>query len=370
MKKHSKHSKLSRKENDIYAPNEIAILGTKCSDISNLVTQVSEKLSSYKLAYLDASHEKNQETLLFDNFVFHSQGTLRSSVNKRLNTFNQVIDFSAYDFTFINGNHYKGSKQILILDAQKKASVLKRLEQLDQIQFIIKRDDTAVYFDFLEEKYPEIKKLKCYDFSDINGISKHVKALIEEKRAPVKGLVLAGGKSVRMGTDKGLLEFQGRPQRNVAVNLLEACDLQTFLSLREGQEVSSNAVIRDSFLGLGPFGAICSAFQKDPNSAWLVVATDLPFITEALIKLLLEKRNPSKIATAIKGKSKEFMEPLITIWEPKSYPVLLSYLAQGYSCPRKVLINSEVEIVEVEDHFIRNINTPEEFDVAKNELDA
>jgi molybdopterin-guanine dinucleotide biosynthesis protein A len=59
---------------------------------------------------------------------------------------------------------------------------------------------------------------------------------------------------------------------------------------------------------------------------------------------------------------------LITIYEPKAYPILLQYLAQGYSCPRKMLINSEVEIVEVEDDFIRNINTPEEFETAKKEI--
>jgi molybdopterin-guanine dinucleotide biosynthesis protein A len=47
---------------------------------------------------------------------------------------------------------------------------------------------------------------------------------------------------------------------------------------------------------------------------------------------------------------------------------LLSYLSQGYSCPRKVLINSDVEIVEVEEHFIQNINTPSEYEKAKIEL--
>jgi len=62
------------------------------------------------------------------------------------------------------------------------------------------------------------------------------------------------------------------------------------------------------------------------------------------------------------------MEPLITIYEPKAYPILLSYLAQGYSCPRKVLINSDVEIIEVDDDFIRNINTPEEHQEALKEL--
>ena len=126
--------------------------------------------------------------------------------------------------------------------------------------------------------------------------------------------------------------------------------------------------IHDTFINLGPFGGICSAFQKNPNTAWLVLATDLPFVNSALIDLLISKRNPSKIATAIKGRGKEFVEPLITIYEPKAYPILLQYLGQGYSCPRKPLINSDVEIVEVDDHLIRNINTPEEFKVVREEL--
>ena len=121
---------------------------------------------------------------------------------------------------------------------------------------------------------------------------------------------------------------------------------------------------------MGPFGGICSAFQKDPNTAWLVIATDLPFINEEVIQLLLQKRNPSKVATAIRGKGNEFVEPLITIYEPKAYPVLLQYLAQGYSCPRKMLINSDVEIVEVDASLIRNINTPEAFEVAKKEINT
>jgi molybdenum cofactor guanylyltransferase len=47
---------------------------------------------------------------------------------------------------------------------------------------------------------------------------------------------------------------------------------------------------------------------------------------------------------------------------------LLQYLAQGYSCPRKMLINNDVEIVEIDDDLIRNINTPEEFEAVKKEI--
>ncbi|MHB1196220.1 MAG: NTP transferase domain-containing protein [Lutibacter sp.] len=368
MSKHQKHTKLKLRDNDNFAPNEISIVGTKCIVIADLVQQVSAKLTQYKLAYLDASHSEEIEQKIVDSFTFHSKGTANISAEMGVNKFNQRIQFSQYDFLFINGNHYEGAKQILILDNEKEASVLKRIDQLNNIQFVVKLTDDAKYFDFLEGKNPQIKNLLCYKIDEIDKISKHIENLIKEKIMPINGLVLAGGKSTRMGTDKGTLNFYGKNQRDVAIELLEKYHLKTYLSVREDQEIGISTKITDKFVGLGPFGAICTAFQENPDVAWLVLATDLPFVNDEVIKLLLKRRNPSKAATAIKGKNSQFPEPLITIWEPKSYPLLLNYLAQGYSCPRKVLLNSDIEIIEVDDEFIRNINTPEEFKSAHKEI--
>lgn len=370
MGKHRKHAKLKLRDNDNFAPNEISIVGTKCTIISNLVHKVSEQLSNYKLAYFDASHNENVESKSIETFTFHHKGIANISSNLEINKFNQHVQFSQFDYVLINGNHYQGAKQILILDKDKKASILKRLDQLNNIQFVIKLTEDSKYADFLEEKNPQIKNLLCYHIDEIDKISNHIENLIKEKIAPVQGLILAGGRSVRMGTDKGMLNFYGKNQRDVAIELLERHNLKTFLSVRDEQEIETEIKykITDKLIGLGPFGAICSAFQENPNVAWLVMATDLPFVNDALIQKLLKNRNPSKAATTIKGISKQFPEPLITIWEPKSYTLLLNYLAQGYSCPRKVLINSDIEIIEVEDKFIRNINTPEDFKAAYKEI--
>jgi len=366
LKKHKKHTNLERRDNDNFAPNEIAILGTNCGIISNLVHEISEKLSNYKLAYFDASHAKDVAQNRLSEYTFHHQGNLQITTSGNINKFEQRLQFAQFDYVFINGNHYQGVKQILILDEEKEASVLKRLEQLDRIQFVIKLKKDKEYFSFLEEKYPQIKNITCYTIDEIDKISNHINNLIQEKIATVKGLVLVGGQSTRMGQDKSNLDYFGKPQKIVAKELLESNNLETFYSVQNASEYDDE--IHDKFLNLGPFGGICSAFQKDPNAAWFVLATDVPFVNDQIIKLLLNQRNPGKIATAIKGKGKDFPEPLITIYEPKAYPILLQYLAQGYSCPRKALINSEVEIVEVDDDFIRNINTPVDFTNAKNEI--
>ncbi|MFV0249108.1 MAG: NTP transferase domain-containing protein [Tenacibaculum sp.] len=358
-KKHSKHTNLAKKQNENFAPNELAILGTNCSTIALLVRNISDKITKYKLAYFDASHTKSVVKNSLSEYLLHSEGNLQISTSSYLNTYEQRLQFYPFDLVFINGNHYQGAKQILILDPKKEASIKKRLTQLNNIQFVIKLNNNTTYFSCLIEKFPQIKKIKTYTLDQIDEITAHIQYIIQQHIASVKGLVLMGGKSTRMHTDKAYLSYFGKPQKIYAKELLENCALETFYSVEKPSKKTCE--IHDVFLNLGPLGGICSAFQKNPNTAWLVLAVDLPFVDRQLIELLLKRRNPSKIATAVKGKNKEFPEPLLCIYEPKAYGKLLQYLAQGYACPRKMLINTTVEIVEVADNYIQNINTEKEY---------
>lgn len=392
MAKHTKHTNITKRNNDTFAPNELVLLGTKCGVISDVVHQVSKKLSNYQLAYFDASHAKDVVKNTLSEYVFHHEGNIEITGTSQVNKFAQRLQFSQYDYVFINGNHYTGLTQVVFLDPEKEASINKRIDQISDITFFIKLTNDVAPFQAIKEKFPNWKEIPCYEVSEIENITNHISKLIENTIPSINGLVLIGGKSTRMGTDKSELNYFGKPQKEHVKELLEKNGLKTFYSVRSLDSARDNTneitkgnsnvtlsafersfsqnEIHDTFLNLGPFGGICSAFQKDPNSAWLVLATDVPFVNDELIQLLLEKRNPSKAATAIKGKGKEFMEPLITIYEPKAYPLLLQYLAQGYSCPRKMLINSDVEIIEVDDALIRNINTPEEFEQAAKELNS
>jgi len=136
-----------------------------------------------------------------------------------------------------------------------------------------------------------------------------------------------------------------------------------FISCRQDQLRSINELpsIPDTFFNLGPFGALLSAFRERPDHAWFVVACDYPLLDRGTILQLLTSRNPSKIATAFQSAPNDFPEPLVTLWEPRSYPELLRFLAQGYSCPRKVLINTDVQIIHAENpNALRNVNDPEE----------
>ena len=180
----------------------------------------------------------------------------------------------------------------------------------------------------------------------------------------LNGLVLAGGKSQRMGHDKGKLKWHGIEQRYYMANMLKSLCNEVFISCRAEQlnEISTDyKTLPDSYTGLGPYGAILSAFKAKPETAWLVVACDLPLVDLKTLQYLIKHRNTSFIATTFQSPHDRLPEPLITIWEPKSYPVLLSFLSEGLSCPRKALLKSEINLLKVENpEALINVNKPED----------
>lgn len=180
----------------------------------------------------------------------------------------------------------------------------------------------------------------------------------------LNGLILAGGKSTRMGTAKDLIHWHGKEQRYFVADLLAPFCHQVFISCREDQLKNIDSrynTLTDTFLHMGPFGGILSALRAQRDKAWLVVACDLPLLDEKSLRLLIDSRNPEKIATTFESPFDGLPEPLITIWEPKSYPLLLSSLAAENTCPRKILINSDTLILKARNpDALMNVNTPEE----------
>lgn len=185
--------------------------------------------------------------------------------------------------------------------------------------------------------------------------------------APLKGLVLAGGRSTRMGSDKGLLEWQGKPQREYLVDLLESTGIETYVSCRpdQAEDLSDFNLIIDLVEGQGPLGAIYSAFSREPEAAWLVVACDMPLLDAETLKYLKVNRQPQFAATAFRAPafSDGSPDPLLAIWEPKIATVVAQELKEGRRCARKTLIKAGVYLLEPNNpEALLNINTPQEME--------
>ena len=178
----------------------------------------------------------------------------------------------------------------------------------------------------------------------------------------VYGLVLAGGRSVRMGTDKGLLDYKGKPQREYVFDLLSNVCEQVFTSSRNEQNLPDFLhPITDKFDYEGPINGILSGMQTNPEKAWLIIAVDMPFVDLTALEFLLRNRDESKLATCFLNEAENFPEPLLTLWEPAAYPRLVAYASAGNISPRMFLESNPIKVVKPADKkVLLNINYPKD----------
>jgi molybdopterin-guanine dinucleotide biosynthesis protein A len=378
-KGHKKHTDLVRPSFGNFNRNEWAIVGGQCDVIKLLAGNIIKALSvNYKCAYADTSHNDEAGVLpgrLESGAVleYTDQVNYRQlNYKTEFNPFKLRETFAAIDLVLVNGNHQQARAQVVIISESKKVSLQKRVAQLTNVQLILLTDDAENVFDFVKEAVPNWQELPFYRIDETEKIISFFENKMLQTKPVLNGLVLAGGKSERMGFDKGAVNLYGKEQRYHVADMLKSFCSEVFISCRQEQlkEIDpAYSSLPDTFTGLGPFGAILSAFREKPDNAWLVVACDLPLLSESTLQHLSANRNASTIATAYQSTFDEFPEPLITIWEPKSYPVLLSFLSQGYSCPRKVLINSEITLLDApKPEDLTNVNTPEELEKIKSVL--
>ncbi len=187
------------------------------------------------------------------------------------------------------------------------------------------------------------------------------------------GLVLAGGASTRMQRDKAALDYHGRTQLEWAYDLIAPFCVTTFVSVRPDQRDEPTRAkfpqIADRHPGAGPLAGISAALSEHPKAAWLVVACDLPFLTEETLQTLLDARDPRRIATAFRSSHDGLPEPLCAIWEPAAREIALAQLAAAKLCPRKLLIHSDCKLIDLPDaSALDNVNTPDELSSASARL--
>lgn len=352
MSKHQKHSNINRKNPVL----EIGLLGTNCNRISQWVEGFS-KNSSLKVAYLDGSHDEEESVPNSDSFTFNDKGFYTISSVGGNDRYQRALILGDYDIVFVNSNHFEASKQIVFLDPKKKASVGRRKHQLTNVLACVS----------IEEEWVLYEDLNGPILTSQNDFFSFIESQV--KPAEINGLLVLGGKSSRMGQDKGELVYRNKPQRFAVQEMLtEVCSNTTYVSVAKEQYLDMDNRIEDSFMGLGPMGGILSAFKQLPDAAFLVLPNDLPNMTASKLSELIAQRDPSKYATAFIGETKDFPEPLVCIYEPRAYRRLLEFMALGYACPRKMLINSDVKVIRIEEEFIENANSPEDYKRLKHGL--
>ena len=331
---------------------ELALYGTTCQEIKKWVSYFQLEVNQ-RLAYVDASHAEGNSEGSVGITTHENHFTLQEETG-----LDQTV-LEEFDGALVNGNHHAASNQVIFVNLEKEKSLVKRSAELTNVLAVVLPEGMTEVPVFVQPfLQPETRifmlKEEVLEFASNFFLV-----------APLKALLLLGGKSSRMGEEKGLLKYHERTQAEHLIVLLEELGLEVFLSVREEQKESysflNRPFIADQILGAGPLGGMVSAMRTFPQTAFLVVACDLPNLQKEQLEFLLKNRNAKAFATCYESPLDGGPEPLCSVYEPKSFSALMKVWVNGKSCPRKMLFNRTVEILPVKDSkFLVNANTPEE----------
>jgi molybdopterin-guanine dinucleotide biosynthesis protein A len=186
---------------------------------------------------------------------------------------------------------------------------------------------------------------------------------------PWSAILLAAGRSTRMGRDKALLEIDGAPQwqRQQAVLAATGAD-ELFLSARPEQAWARDArgfeaVVHDAMPDCGPIIGLTAGLERMTRSHLAVLAIDLPTMTPAWFGLLRERCEPGLGAVGVRG---DFFEPLAAVYPRELKWLAWETVARGEYSLQKLLraavdasLMRPVEIGEAQEGWFRNWNERE-----------
>ena len=194
-----------------------------------------------------------------------------------------------------------------------------------------------------------------------------------DSQPQLAGVVLAGGRSSRMGVDKASLVIDGRTMLQRTVDALEGVVDEIVVVLAPGQaqdEVQSSHPVRfveDPVEGEGPLVGIAAGLGAAQAPVALVVGCDMPYLRPALLRLIAERASAgSRLVVPLHAGRPE---PLCSAWRTNAVTVIHAHIEAGDRAIMAVASDLDAQRVPPEDYaaadpdgrsFI-NLNTPEEF---------
>ena len=187
------------------------------------------------------------------------------------------------------------------------------------------------------------------------------------------GIIMAGGKNSRMGRDKACLHVGTETILENTVNQLTKVVNNILVISNRPQSLSGSGlhIVPDIFPGCGPLGGIHAWLVHSTTDVNLVVACDMPFLHEKMLKYLVEHGARYDVVIPRLG---NYLEPLTACYHKSCLQVIESHINE-----RRLKITSffpEVDVLYVErkkltelagtDYSFFNVNTPEDLEQARD----
>ena len=190
----------------------------------------------------------------------------------------------------------------------------------------------------------------------------------------MNAVILVGGKSSRMGTNKAFLELKGKTFIELQIELLREMFDEISISANTPSEYEylNLPIFKDIYHGKGPLGGIYTSLINSSSLHTFMLACDMPFVGPELIKHL---KDLTKEYDVVIPKSENGLEPLHAFYSKNCIEPIKRELDENNLRIRSFFPQVSVKIVELDslassDHFknsIKNLNTMADYeDVTEN----
>jgi molybdenum cofactor guanylyltransferase len=183
----------------------------------------------------------------------------------------------------------------------------------------------------------------------------------------ITGIVLAGGQSRRMGTDKSLMKLKGKSLIEYSINALKPlCDNVVISSNNLIYDFTGCEVWPDELHNSAPMVGIYSSLKRSETDINIFLSCDMPMMSTLMLEYLLSNSANHEITVPIHEDG--FIEPLCGIYRKTSMKILYEFIGKGNFRLNECIRSASYRFVTVDfqlpfysrDMFL-NINTPDEF---------
>jgi molybdopterin-guanine dinucleotide biosynthesis protein A len=196
--------------------------------------------------------------------------------------------------------------------------------------------------------------------------------MITVPRSAILGVILAGGRSRRFGSDKAFANVGGVSLVRRAARSLDPAAGRVVVVANdvEKHELEGLSVRPDLIPGVGPLGGLHTAVSwvaEEDLRGVLVLATDMPFVPPRLLQALAARLGPG-VAVVPKSRSRRGFEPLCAAYDVACLPAIEAAIERGDRAVVSFFADVEVrylDLAEVSSHgdpdaMFFNVNRPED----------
>lgn len=188
----------------------------------------------------------------------------------------------------------------------------------------------------------------------------------------IQAFILAGGKSSRMGSEKGLVALNGKPfVSHIIHTLLKITPAISILANNPLYEQFNYPVYEDIVKEKGPLGGIYSGLMNTSSEINLFVSCDIPLINEELIRFMVQRYVSNKVMVVSHN---GINEPLCGIYPASCISSIKNLLDMNELSVHKALQVLQADFLDISNetfyhkHLMYNINSPTELKKIEEEI--